>query len=101
MIGDLDYEILAKVCKGLSHPTRWKIYEILEKHGGESKKMEIVEIINILRSDYDFNQDYVRVKYHIEAMEDAGIVKIIGHEKRNDECELLVGVKIDVKQLKQ
>jgi len=96
-----DFETLAMICKGLSHPTKWMVYKILEQYAGESHKMEIAEVIRLLRSEFGFKQEYVRGRYHIEAMEEAGIVKIYEHKNKNDEVELLVKVKFDYEWLKK
>jgi len=92
-----ELEVKSTICKGLSHPTRWKIYSILEREG----RMNIVSLLNVLREEYDFRQDYVRVKYHLVNMEECGIVKLYTYKERakNDEVELIKKVRLSYEEL--
>ena len=90
----------AYVCEGLSHPARWLIVKILKENRG---KIAIAELMEILRRDYDYRQNYARLKHHIDKMERAGIVKI--HypptRKKLTEVELLLDVDISISEYKK
>ena len=90
----------AKVCLGLAHPARWLALKILKENGG---RMTLKSMLDILQSEYSYKQTYVRLKHHLEQMEEAGIVRIIDPKTRKKliEVELLLDVSIDIKEVKK
>ena len=76
----------AQLCYGMSHPARWLILEILK----DKKKIAISDLLIILQSEYDYRQNYSRLKHHLTRMEEAGIVKIHDYRSRRKPMDCLL-----------
>ncbi|WP_456329764.1 hypothetical protein [Archaeoglobus sp.] len=47
--------------------------DILREQG---YRMAVADLMEILRRDYDYRQNYARLAHHLRKMEDGGIIKI-------------------------
>jgi len=89
----------AYACMGLAHPVRWVVVDILREH---RNRMAVADLMEILRRDYDYRQNYARLAHHLRKMEDGGIIKIHHPKSRKKliEVELICDVDLKLKLLK-
>ncbi len=90
----------AYACMGLAHPVRWVIVDILREHG---YRMAVADLMEILRRDYDYRQNYARLAHNLRKMEEGGIIKIHHPRTRKKliEVELICDIEMKLIPLKK
>jgi len=84
----------AYACMGLAHPVRWVIMDILKEN---NNRLAVAELMEILRRDYDYRQNYARLDHHLRKMEEGGIIKIHRPETRRKLIEVELICDVDMK----
>jgi len=81
------YEI-SKICEGLAHPIRQRIYEILL----EKRKAKASELFNILKDEFNLSSRQ-SIHNHLSVMEKAGIIET---EKIKNEVHVKLKMKVEI-----
>ena len=84
----------AYACMGLAHPVRWVVVGILREH---RNRMAVADLMEILRRDYDYRQNYARLGHNLRKMEEGGIIKIHRPETRRKLIEVELICDVDMK----
>ena len=82
---------IAKVCDGLAHPIRVRIYEILLEKQGEWVKVS--DLFKIISKEFGISSRQT-LSNHLKTMVLAGIIEM---EKRGKDYYVQLKMKVDVK----